>query len=126
MPVTAAELVAAANAAVPRISGAEAVALAASPDVVILDVREAAEVALSGHAPGAHTIPRGSLEFRADAASPTFDAGLAAAKTIIVHCAAGSRAALAGKLLKDMGYQDVRNLGGFKDWVEAGGAVEEG
>jgi len=23
-----------------------------------------------------------------------------------------------------MGYQDVRNLGGFKDWAEGGGAVE--
>ena len=31
---------------------------------------------------------------------------------------------LAGKTLKDMGYTDVRNLGGFKDWVEGGGAVE--
>ena len=36
----------------------------------------------------------------------------------------GGRAALAGKLLLDMGYTDVRNLGGFKDWVEAGGEVD--
>ena len=42
----------------------------------------------------------------------------------IVHCAGGGRAALAGKLLLDMGYTDVRNLGGFKDWVEAGGEVD--
>ena len=125
MPVTAAELVATANAAVPRISGAEAVALAASPGVVILDVREAHEVAASGHAPGAVTVPRGSLEFKADPASATVDAKLAGATTVLVHCAAGSRAALAGKLLKDMGYTDVRNIGGFSAWVEAGGAVEK-
>ena len=125
MPVTTAELVAAANAVVPRISGADAVKLAAQPGVVILDVREAHEVAASGHAPGAVTVPRGSLEFKADGAQPTADAKLAGAKTVIVHCAAGSRAALAGKLLRDLGYADVRNLVGFKDWVDAGGAVEK-
>jgi rhodanese-related sulfurtransferase len=32
---------------------------------------------------------------------------------------------LAGKTLKEMGYRDVRNLGGFKDWVAGGGAVEK-
>ena len=46
-------------------------------------------------------------------------------KPVILHCASGGRAALAGKLLKDMGYQKVYNLGGFKDWVEAGGKVEK-
>ena len=126
MPVTAAELVAAANATVPRITGADAVAMAGRPGVVILDVREAHEVATSGHAPGAVTVPRGSLEFKADPGGAGADPVLKAATTVIVHCAAGSRAALAGKLLKDMGYQDVRNLGGFKDWVEAGGRVERG
>ena len=125
MPVTATELIATANAAVPRISGAEAVALAKRPGVVILDVREAHEVQASGHAPGAVTVPRGSLEFKADPGAATGDATLQGATTVIVHCAAGSRAALAGKLLKDMGYKDVRNLGRFKEWVEAGGAVEK-
>jgi len=27
--------------------------------------------------------------------------------------------------LKDMGYGNVRNLGGFKAWVDAGGPVEK-
>ena len=35
------------------------------------------------------------------------------------------RAALAGKLLKDMGYEKVFNLGGLKDWAEAGGKVDK-
>lgn len=34
-------------------------------------------------------------------------------------------ALLAGKMLKDLGYERVYNLGGFKDWVDAGGAVEK-
>ncbi|MGE0120790.1 MAG: rhodanese-like domain-containing protein [Dongiaceae bacterium] len=42
----------------------------------------------------------------------------------MLYCAAGGRAALAGKTLKDLGYPDVRNLGGFQDWQAAGGAVE--
>jgi rhodanese-related sulfurtransferase len=33
--------------------------------------------------------------------------------------------ALAGKTLQDMGYKDVRNLGGFKGWADSGGAVEK-
>ena len=31
----------------------------------------------------------------------------------------------AGKTLKEMGYTQVHNLGGFKDWVAGGGAVEQ-
>lgn len=124
MPTTVKEMLAAANAAVPRISAAEAQALAAQPQTVLLDVRDAAEVKASGKAKGALAVSRGLLEFRADPESPLHDAAFDRAKTIIVYCASGGRSALAGKTLKDMGYSDVRNLGGFKDWVEGGGEVE--
>ena len=30
-----------------------------------------------------------------------------------------------GLTLQDLGYKDVRNLGGFKGWTESGGAVEK-
>jgi rhodanese-related sulfurtransferase len=33
-------------------------------------------------------------------------------------------AALAGKTLKEMGFENVVNIGGFNEWVEAGGPVE--
>jgi rhodanese-related sulfurtransferase len=46
-------------------------------------------------------------------------------KTVLVYCGSGVRAVLAGKTLKDFGYTDVRNLGGFQDWVAAGDAVEK-
>ena len=124
MPTTVKDLLAAANAAVPRISAAEAKALAASPDTLLLDVRDTSEVKASGKAKGALAVSRGLVEFRADPDSPMHDPALAKAKTIIVYCASGGRSALAGKTLKDMGYGDVRNLGGFKDWVEGGGEVE--
>ena len=124
MPTTAKQLVEAANAVVPKISGKEAQEMVAN-GAVIVDLRDSAELAATGKAAGAVHIPRGSLEFKADLSSPTAEKALAFDKPVILHCASGGRAALAGKLLKDMGYQKVFNLGGFKDWVEAGGKVDK-
>jgi rhodanese-related sulfurtransferase len=124
MSVTAKSLLDAANAAVPRISGKEAQEMVAN-GALLVDVRDGTEVAASGKAAGAIHIPRGSLEFKADTTAATADTNFALDRPVILHCAGGGRAALAGKLLKDMGYQKVYNLGGFKDWVEAGGKVEK-
>ena len=44
---------------------------------------------------------------------------------MILYCASGGRAALGGKVLKDLGYDRVYNLGAFKDWAESGGSVEK-
>jgi rhodanese-related sulfurtransferase len=125
MATTVKEMLDAANAAVPRISVHEAKALVGKPDVVFVDLREPPEVAASGKVAGALAIPRGLIEFRADPESPLHDAAFDRAKTIVTYCASGGRSALAGKTLKDMGYTDVRNLGGFKDWAEAGGDIEK-
>ena len=124
MPVTVKEMMDAANAVVPRISAQEARTLVAQGNAVIVDVRDSAEVQQTGKAKGALHIPRGSLEFRADTTTSYHDPNLKPDKTVILYCAAGSRAVLAGKALKDMGYKDVRNLGGFKDWADAGGEID--
>jgi len=113
-----------ANDAVPRITPQEARSLAERSDVLFLDVREPNEVATTGKVPGALAIPRGLIEFRADPESPLRDPQFDRAKTIIAYCASGGRSALVGKTLKDMGYENVRNLGGFKGWLDAGGPVE--
>ena len=123
MAVSSKDLVAAANEVVPKISGAEAQAKVAA-GAVLLDIRDTAELTETGHAVGSVHIPRGSLEFKADPASPAYDARLRMDQPIVLHCAVGGRAALAGKLLMDMGYTQVFNMGGFKDWKESGGAVE--
>jgi len=123
---TVQSMLAEAEAAVPRISPDEAKALVGKADVLFLDVREPGEVATSGKVPGAVAVPRGLVEFRADPASPMHDAAFDRAKTVVAYCASGGRSALVGKVLKDMGYANVRNLGGFKGWVDAGGAVEKG
>ena len=122
---TVQQMLAEAEAEVPRISPEEAKELVGRPDVLFLDVREPAEVAASGKVPGALAIPRGLVEFRADPASPLHDAGFDRAKTVVAYCASGGRSALVGKVLKDMGYANVRNLGGFKGWLDAGGEVEK-
>ena len=88
-------------------------------------MRDAPEVANSGKVAGALNVSRGMLEFRADPESPYYDKNFSRDKTILVYCASGGRSALSGKLLKEMGYDHVYNLGAFKDWVDSGGAVEK-
>lgn len=125
MPKTVKDMLADANASVPRLSRAEAEALMADGRALVVDVREAAEVQANGKVPGAVNVARGMLEFRADPASPYHDKAFAPDRPVIVYCASGGRSALAGRTLQEMGYRDVRNLGAFKDWVESGGAVEK-
>ena len=118
-------MLAEAEAEVPRIDPDEAKDLVGRPDVLFLDVREPAEIAVSGKVPGALAIPRGLVEFRADPESALHDAQFDRAKTVIAYCASGGRSALVGKTLKDMGYGNVRNLGSFKSWLDAGGEIEK-
>ena len=125
MPTSVKELLAAANASVPKISPQEAAALIGSPNVLVVDVRDSAELQSAGKIQGAAHVTRGMLEFRADSESPYHDKAFDRDKTVLVYRASGGRSALAGKTLQDLGYKDVRNLGGFKDWVEYGGAVEK-
>ncbi len=119
------QLMEAANAAVPKITHAQAQEMIAKGNVLVLDVRDAPELEKSGKISGAVHHSRGMLEFRADPESPYFDKNFAKDKTIIVYCASGGRSALAGKALKDMGYGRIYNLGAFKEWVEKGGAIEK-
>jgi rhodanese-related sulfurtransferase len=114
-----------ANAAVPRITAAEARDMIAKGNTLVVDVRDAPEVEKSGKLAGAVNVSRGMLEFRADPESPYHDKNFARDKTVIVYCASGGRSALSGKVLKDMGYERVYNLGAFKDWAEGGGAIDK-
>ena len=119
------QMMEAANAAVPKITAAEARERIAKGNTLLLDIRDGTELQASGKAAGAVHVSRGLLEFRADPDSPTHDKNFSRDKTVLIYCASGGRAALAGKLLKDMGYNEVYNIGGFKDWCECGGAVDK-
>lgn len=118
------EMIDAANAVVPRIGVEEAQAMISKGDVLIVDVREPPELEASGKVAGAINVPRGMLQFRADPKSPHYEPRFDPSKTVILYCASGVRSALGGKVLKDLGYEKVFNLGGFSDWAGAGGNVE--
>jgi rhodanese-related sulfurtransferase len=115
----------AANAAVPRITPVRAREMLAKGNALVVDVRDAPEIDKSGKVAGAIHVSRGMLEFRADPESPYHDKNFDKDKTIILYCASGGRSALSGKVLKEMGYHEVYNLGAFKDWAESGGAVDK-
>ena len=118
------DVVAEARASVPSISPEELMGILAQDKTLVVDVRDAPELIETGRVKGAINVSRGMLEFRADEATPTHNTAFRRDKTIVLYCASGGRAALAGKALINIGYEDVRCLGAFKDWVEAGGPVE--
>ena len=125
MATSVKQLLEAANAVVPKVTPVRAREMMAKGNTLVVDVRDAPELAKSDKVAGAVHHSRGMLEFRADPESPYYDKSFARDKTIIVYCASGGRSALAGKVLKDMGYGQVYNMGAFKDWAESGGAVEK-
>jgi rhodanese-related sulfurtransferase len=125
MATSVKQMLEAANAAVPKVTAVEAREMIAKGNTLVVDVRDAPEVAATGKAAGAVHVSRGMLEFRADPDLPSHDKNFAKDKTVILYCGSGGRAALAGKMLKDLGYEKVFNLGGFKDWADSGGAIEK-
>jgi rhodanese-related sulfurtransferase len=125
MALSVKQMMEAANAVVPKITAAQAREMITKGNTLVVDVRDAPEVQSNGKAAGAVNVSRGMLEFRADPESPYHDKNFSRDKTIILYCASGGRSALAGKLLKDMGYGEVYNAGSFKEWAESGGAVEK-
>ncbi len=125
MATTVKQMLEAANAAVPKITPAEAKEMIAKGNTLVVDIRDAPEVAASGKIASAVHVSRGMLEFRADPELPSHDENFTKDKAVILYCGSGGRAALAGKMLKDLGYEKVFNLGGFKDWADSGGAVEK-
>ena len=94
------------------------------PNVVVVDVREAEDIAGTGKVPGAVNIPLGMLPLRADTELPENlrDARLQDRSTpVITTCGGGGQAALAAKTLKDMGFTNVSMIdGGTRGWKAAG------
>src|SRR5258708_9399536 len=107
-------------AAAPDIQAADLGDRMSKGDVVVVDVRDAPELATGGKIKGAVHVPRGMLEFRADPESPYHNPALRKEKTVVLYCASGGRSALAGKTLQELGYKSVYNAGAFKDLAEAG------
>lgn len=96
----------------------------AEADLLVIDVRDAADIAQTGTVPGAINISYGSLTYMADHDVPEDwrDPRLAdRSRPIITTCILGPLGALGGKLLHDMGFTNVQILeGGVMAWMEAG------
>jgi molybdopterin/thiamine biosynthesis adenylyltransferase/rhodanese-related sulfurtransferase len=118
--VTKTELLKQARTQVPEVSPQELSRQLAAPGAkpLLVDVREKDEVD-AGIVPGARHVPRGFLDLRIEETVPDHNADL------VLYCAGGTRSLLAGKLLREMGYQRVRSLaGGYGAWKSAGLPVD--
>ena len=69
---------------------------------VLVDVREPREFR-AGHIPGAVNVPLDQIE----------DLELPLETPIFLYCLWGSRSVQAGKLLEEIGYENVRSIGGI-------------
>lgn len=80
------------------------------PDAVILDVREQDEYD-AGHIPSAVLLPVGTVnEETAASAIPEKDT------VVLVYCRSGNRSKTASQALADLGYTQIYEFGGIKDW----------
>jgi rhodanese-related sulfurtransferase len=111
---TAAQLVAEAKGRIRNLTVEQVASQIKTGNVVLVDVREPGELAEQGAIAGAVHAPRGMLEFYADPTSPYYRSELDPSAHTIVYCASGSRSALAGDLLKRLGYADVASLEAWK------------
>ena len=85
-------------------------AIAAQPDLQVVDVRGAGEHA-DGALPGAVNLPLPRLLSVLDRIDPR--------RPVLVHCAGGYRSSAASSLLRARGYRDVTDLiGGYTAWSE--------
>jgi rhodanese-related sulfurtransferase len=133
MARTSSPMAAAAMAEASAVSPAEAPAVSPAearrrpeqdPETLVVDVRDAADLAGAGVIPGAANASLGALTYKADhevdAAwrDPRFaDVN----RPILVTCELGPLAALGANLLKDMGYSNVAFIvGGAQGWKDAG------
>ena len=118
------EMLIEATAATETIEPQEALELLGKEDAVFVDVRESHERA-QGFIPGSIHAPRGFLEFIAHPEGPMHNPVFTSGKRLILYCGSGTRSALAGKTLHDMGLSNLVNLaGGIQGWLQAGGDLE--
>ena len=118
------ELLIEANELVKRLSYNESLELINNTQTVIIDVREESEVYNLGLIKNAVHIPRGLIEFKLSPNSQNNPVLINDNTNILVYCAGGYRSALAAKTLLELGFKNVYNLGGFKEWVESGGEIQ--
>jgi putative lipoprotein len=77
---------------------------------IILDVRSEEEYK-EGHVPYAKSLPLDVLESKAAEELPDKE------QQILVYCRSGNRSTKAAGILEKLGYTNIKNFGGIKDWT---------
>jgi rhodanese-related sulfurtransferase len=118
------DMVAEGRAVAPLVSPQEAQQRMQDGKTIMIDVRDAQDLAGTGIIPGARNVSLGTLPLRADTELPEQfrNADLQDRdRPIITTCGGGGQASLAAKLLTDMGFTNVSILeGGTNGWKQAG------
>jgi len=119
------QIVEAAMANVEGISPADAQQrLEQDPNALLVDVRDAGDIASTGMVSGGMNISLGMLPIKADLELPEDwrEPGLQdRSRQVITTCQLGPNAAIGAKLLKDMGFTNVTYMdGGMEAWKAAG------
>ena len=113
-----------ANNEIKRLSFEESLSIINELNTIIIDVREESEVNNSDMIKNAIHIPRGLLEFTLIPNSSNNPVKIDDNTNILVYCAGGYRSALSAKTLKDLGFKNVYNLGGYSEWLDNGGDIQ--
>ncbi|AVM70409.1 rhodanese-like domain-containing protein [Lachnospiraceae bacterium oral taxon 500] len=92
-----------------KISAEEAKKMMDEQDVVIVDVRTAAEYA-EGHIADAVLVPNETIGDEAPAELPNKDA------VLLIYCRSGNRSRTAANKLLKLGYQNIYDFGGINTW----------
>ena len=94
------------------------------PNALLVDVRDAGDIASTGIVSGGMNISLGMLPIKADLELPEDwrEPGLQdRSRQVITTCQLGPNAAIGAKLLKDMGFTNVTYMdGGMEAWKAAG------
>ena len=114
-------LVNAAKSRIPELTVTDVMAMLSRGEAIhLVDVREESEWA-AGHIDGACHIGKGIIE--RDVEKHFSDKSA----VLVLYCGGGFRSALAADALQQMGYSSVVSMdGGWRGWLEAGGATAGG
>lgn len=119
------QMVADAKTRIKTLSFDEVEAARKDGSILLVDIRDPRELDREGKIPGAFHAPRGMIEFWIDPESPYHKPEMATDKTLVLYCQSAWRSALTVDALQRMGLDNVAEVeGGFRHWLEKGGAVE--
>ena len=94
------------------------------PDDPILDVRTPREFD-TGHLKGAENVNLQAPDFQAQIEALSEQGVIARDRPVYLYCRSGNRSGMAARMLREMGFSDAYNIGGYATLKANGTAVSE-